>query len=157
MSTQPPPLRRIREGSKECHSEGHSHAEGGPWSPIHKSDTPPKCRKSLVGANDCRTRRRLRCCDQHHLAMEDKSPGIYRDVQGGLEAANDCVELSMFERRWLHLPEHEVFMRAGAETPVYTPFLEHVPPDPRAGEFWLTNRAPDRWKNKQRIEHSEGH
>ena len=30
---------------------------------------------------------------------------------------------------------------------------EHVPPDPRAGEFWLRNRRPDRWKDKQHINH----
>lgn len=32
-----------------------------------------------------------------------------------------------------------------------------MPPDPRAGEFWfwLTNRASDRWKHNQKIEHNE--
>ena len=24
----------------------------------------------------------------------------------------------------------------------------HIPPDPRAAEFWLTNRQPDKWRHK---------
>lgn len=28
----------------------------------------------------------------------------------------------------------------------------HVPPDPRAGEFWLRNRRPDRWKDAKQLE-----
>ena len=39
--------------------------------------------------------------------------------------------------------------------PVLVPYCEHVPPDSRAGEFWLTNRRPDCWKNKRSIEHNE--
>lgn len=27
----------------------------------------------------------------------------------------------------------------------------HIPPDPRAGEFWLTNRQPEKWKYPQRV------
>jgi hypothetical protein len=28
----------------------------------------------------------------------------------------------------------------------------HVPPDPRAREFWLRNRRPDRWKDAKQLE-----
>jgi transposase-like protein len=74
----------------------------------------------------------------------------------GLEAATDRVEHSMFERAVGYTHESmKIFMPAGAKEPVYALYLEHVPPDPRAGEFWLTNRAPDRWKNKQNVEHNE--
>lgn len=31
---------------------------------------------------------------------------------------------------------------------------EHVPPDTAAGKFWLTNRAGNRWRDKQDHEHS---
>ena len=36
--------------------------------------------------------------------------------------------------------------------------VRHIPPDPRAGEFWLTNRQPDLWKYKPEggSEESEG-
>lgn len=83
-------------------------------------------------------------------------PEFFESCRLGLEAATARVEHSMFERAVGYTHEAmKIFMPAGAEKPVYAPYLEHVPPDPRAGEFWLTNRAPDRWKNKQSIEHNE--
>lgn len=81
-------------------------------------------------------------------------PEFFESCRLGLEAATERVEHSMFERAVGYTHEAtKIFMPAGASKPVYAPYLEHVPPDPRAGEFWLTNRAPDRWKNKQNIEH----
>jgi hypothetical protein len=62
----------------------------------------------------------------------------------------------MFERAVGYTREStKIFLPAGASKPVYAPFLEHVPPDPRADEFWLINRAPDRWKNKKGIAYNE--
>src|SRR6185312_7516231 len=47
----------------------------------------------------------------------------------------------------------KVFQSNGV--PLIVPYREHVPPDTKAAEFWLTNRAPGRWKNRQNIEHNE--
>lgn len=60
----------------------------------------------------------------------------------------------MFERAVVYTHESvKIFLPAGASKPVYSPYLEHVPLDQRAAEFWLTNRALDRWKHKQNLEH----
>ncbi|OPH82894.1 hypothetical protein [Nitrobacter vulgaris] len=81
---------------------------------------------------------------------------FFESCRLGLESATDRVERSMFERAVGYTHEStKIFLPAGASKPVYAPYLEHVPPDPRAGEFWLTNRAPDRWKHKQKIEQNE--
>jgi hypothetical protein len=45
-------------------------------------------------------------------------------------------------------------MPANAEKPVYAPYIEHYAPDVTAQIFWLKNRRPDRWREKQEIEHS---
>ncbi|OPH81827.1 hypothetical protein [Nitrobacter vulgaris] len=83
-------------------------------------------------------------------------PEFFESCRLGLEAATDRIERSMFERAVGYTHEStKIFMPAGASKPVYASYLEHVPPDPRAGEFWLTNRAPDRWKHKQKIEQNE--
>jgi hypothetical protein len=75
---------------------------------------------------------------------------FFESCRVGLEVANDRVEHSLYERAVGYTHEStKIFMPAGAFEPVYAPYLEHVPPDPRAGEFWLTNRAPERWKNRQ--------
>jgi hypothetical protein len=83
-------------------------------------------------------------------------PEFFESCRLGAEAANERVEHSMFERAVGYTHEAtKIFMPAGATAPVYAPYLEHVPPDPRAAEFWLTNRAADRWKHKQNVEHNE--
>lgn len=37
--------------------------------------------------------------------------------------------------------------------PVIVPYVEHYPPDPKAIEFWLKNRQPDKWRDKVEVEH----
>jgi len=32
---------------------------------------------------------------------------------------------------------------------------KHVPPDPRAAIFWLKNRRPDKWSDRQVLEHTD--
>jgi hypothetical protein len=74
------------------------------------------------------------------------------------KAATDRVERCMFERAVGCTHENvKIFLPSGASKPVYAPYLKHVPPDPRAGEFWLTNRAPTRWKHKQSLEQETPH
>jgi hypothetical protein len=81
-------------------------------------------------------------------------PEFIESCRLGIEAATDRVERCMFERAVGYTHESvKIFLPAGASKPVYAPYLKHVPPDPRAGEFWLTNRAPARWKHKQSVEH----
>jgi hypothetical protein len=80
-------------------------------------------------------------------------PEFIESCRLGPEAATERVEHSMFERAVGYTRDSvKIFLPAGARKPIYAPYLKHVPPDPRAGEFWLTNRAPDRWKHKQNIE-----
>ena len=44
----------------------------------------------------------------------------------------------------------KLFMHEGKI--IREPVKVHVPPDPRAGEFWLRNRRPDRWKDSKQLE-----
>lgn len=37
---------------------------------------------------------------------------------------------------------------------IETPCVEHVPPSDTAAIFWLKNRRPESWRDKQEIEHS---
>lgn len=46
----------------------------------------------------------------------------------------------------------KIFMPAGAESPVYAPYREHVPPDPGACKLWLTNRRRDEWADTAKHE-----
>lgn len=69
----------------------------------------------------------------------------------GRDAADRRVEQSFYERAVGYTYDSEkVFVVQGAV--IRAPTKEHVPPDPRAAEFWLRNRCPDRWKDIKQLE-----
>jgi hypothetical protein len=69
----------------------------------------------------------------------------------GQEAADDRVEASYYERAVGYTYDSEkLFMHEGKI--IREPLKVHVPPDPRAAEFWLRNRRPDRWKDAKQLE-----
>lgn len=68
----------------------------------------------------------------------------------GREAADERVEQSFYERAVGYTYDSEKLLVVQGEV-IREPIKEHVPPDPRAAEFWLRNRRPDHWKDtKQR-------
>lgn len=76
-------------------------------------------------------------------------------LRGGKAFADDRVERSLFQRAiGYEQDEVKIFMPANAENPVYAPFIAKVAPDTTAAIFWLKNRRPERWRDKQEIEHS---
>jgi hypothetical protein len=66
---------------------------------------------------------------------------------------DDLVEQSLFERaRGYSHPEDKIISgKYGVEI---VPTIKHYPPDTTACIFWLKNRRPDRWRDKQEVEHS---
>lgn len=72
----------------------------------------------------------------------------------GKEAADDRVEASLYHRACGYTHEAvKIFMPAGATAPVIAPYREHYPPDTTAASLWLRNRRPEKWRDKQEIEH----
>ena len=69
----------------------------------------------------------------------------------GREAADERVEQSFYERAVGYTYDSEKIVVAQGEV-VRAPIKEHIPPDPRAAEFWLRNRRPDRWKDSKQLE-----
>jgi hypothetical protein len=75
----------------------------------------------------------------------------------GKAVADDRVERSLYHRAVGYSHDAvKIFMPAGAPKPVYAPFTEHFPPDTTAAIFWLKNRKPADWRDKQEIEHTGG-
>ena len=71
---------------------------------------------------------------------------------------NDCkaladheVERSLYERAcgYSH-PEDKIFNNNGE--PLIVKTIKHYPPDPTAMIFWLKNRQPQNWRDKQEVE-----
>lgn len=76
-------------------------------------------------------------------------------TQLGKEAADERVEDALYHRAlgYSHAAV-KIFMPAGASEPVYAEYVEHFPPDTAAASLWLRNRKPDKWRDKQDVEHS---
>ena len=62
--------------------------------------------------------------------------------------ADKEVERSLYERAcgYSH-PEDKIFNDQG--TPLIVPTVKHYAPDTTAGIFWLKNRQPGKWRDKQ--------
>jgi hypothetical protein len=74
-------------------------------------------------------------------------------LKAGKEVSDERVERSLFSRATGY--EHdEVDIRVVAGALVRTPIRKYYPPDTTAAIFWLKNRKPAEWRDKQDIEHS---
>lgn len=62
------------------------------------------------------------------------------------------VEKSLFDRAtgYSH-PEDKIFNDQGV--PLIVPTIKHYPPDPVSMIFWLKNRQPAKWRDKQEHDH----
>jgi DNA-binding XRE family transcriptional regulator len=82
-----------------------------------------------------------------------KDPNFLESLKAEKEIADARVERSLFERAtgYSHA-EDKIFNDNG--TPLVVPTVKHYAPDTTAAIFWLKNRKPKEWRDKQDIEHS---
>lgn len=76
-------------------------------------------------------------------------------LKAGKEIADERVERSLFQKAiGYEQDEVKIFMPANAPEPVYAPYRAKVAPDTTAAIFWLKNRRPDLWRDKNQTEHT---
>lgn len=74
-------------------------------------------------------------------------------LKTGKDEADERVERSLFARATGY--EHdEIDIRVVDGKIVKTPIRKHYPPDATSMIFWLKNRKPEQWRDKQELEHS---
>jgi hypothetical protein len=81
-----------------------------------------------------------------------KHPEFFQSLKRGKdEFDTDVIENSLAKRAsgYSH-PDVHISNYQGKIT--VTPIIKHYPPDPTSMIFWLKNRRPDRWRDKQSIE-----
>lgn len=84
-------------------------------------------------------------------------PEFSEAIKEAKDIADDMVEASLFQRATGYSAKAvKIFMPAGAKEPTIVPYVENYPPDPTAMIFWLKNRKPKDWRDKQEVEHSGG-
>lgn len=71
----------------------------------------------------------------------------------GKDLADKRVEDSLYQRAMGYSHE-DVDIRVIDGQVVQTPIIKHYPPDSTSMIFWLKNRKPKDWRDKQDVEHS---
>jgi hypothetical protein len=81
--------------------------------------------------------------------------GFCASLKVGKEAADNRVEQSLYRRATGYSFDAEkLFHYQGAV--IRADYVEHTPPDVTACIFWLKNRRPDEWREKQEGETPAG-
>ncbi len=77
-------------------------------------------------------------------------PEFLVSLKAGKAISDAEVERSLFERAtgYSH-PEDKIFNDNG--TPLVVPITKRYPPDTTAAIFWLKNRRPNDWREKQQV------
>ncbi len=76
------------------------------------------------------------------------NPEFFQVLKDAKAEADDQVELSLFKRAKGYTRTVERLGPGG----VVVPCVEEMPPDPVSCIFWLKNRRPKQWRDKQDIE-----
>lgn len=84
---------------------------------------------------------------------KNESDEFCQSLKSGKTEADERVERSLFARA-LGYEHPEVDIRVVDKEIIQTPIIKHYPPDTTAAIFWLKNRKPTEWRDKQEVEHA---
>jgi hypothetical protein len=91
------------------------------------------------------------------LGKGARFPEFVAALKLGKKESDERVERSLYNRAIGYSYDAvKIFLPYGSTTPIYAPYVEHVPPDTTAAIFWLKNRDPARWRDAWQLEHITG-
>lgn len=107
----------------------------------------------LLGATDKEMADFFDVSEQTINAWKKAHPKFLESIKKGKARADAEVASKLFHRAtgYEH-PDVHVSNHQGEIT--VTPLTKHYPPDTTAAIFWLKNRQPAKWRDKQDIEHT---
>ncbi len=84
-----------------------------------------------------------------------KYPDFSEALKKGKDIADSNVVASLYHRATGYSHEDiDIKMYEGGI--IETPYIKHYPPDATSAIFWLKNRQPKKWRDKQVTEHEGG-
>ena len=109
----------------------------------------------LLGATDVELARFFEVAEATISNWKNAHPEFLEALKEGKEQADAKVAQSLYHRA-LGYSHSAVKIVADAKTGAehIVPYTERFPPDTTACIFWLKNRRPDMWRDKQTHEHS---
>lgn len=84
-------------------------------------------------------------------------PAFSESLKLGKEAADARVERSLYQKAIGYSHEAvKIFANTNTGTEVIVPYVEHHAPDTTAAIFWLKNRRPQEWRDRQELTGADG-
>lgn len=104
-----------------------------------------------LGATDIQLANFFGVCDKTIDNWKSSHPEFLRSLKESKAELDNRVVRSLFERaKGYSHPEQKVFCNNGEITTHET--TKHYPPESTAMIFWLKNRQPEKWRDKQEID-----
>ena len=108
---------------------------------------------ATCGMTDKEMAELLGVTEQTFNNWKKKFPEFFESLKNWKMEADEKVERSLFERACGYEHEEDKIFNANGKALVVST-IKRYPPDPTAAIFWLKNRQPKEWRDKQEIEHS---
>jgi hypothetical protein len=114
-------------------------------------------RMAYLGATDRDLAAAFNCTIKCIWDWKVLHPAFGEALKVGKKEADERVEHSLCQNAVGYSYDAvKIFLPYGSTTPIYAPYIEHVPPDTTAGIFWLKNRNPTQWRDAWQLEHVTG-
>lgn len=109
----------------------------------------------LLGAVDKEIANFFGVSEQTLNTWKKKHPEFLESLKEAKEEADSKVIRSLFERAtgYSH-PEDKIFNQGGEA--LIVPTTKHYPPDATSMIFWLKNRQPEKWRDRQEHTGADG-
>lgn len=104
-----------------------------------------------LGATDREAAEFFKVAESTLYLWKHTQPEFSEALKVGKEMADARVEQSLY-RKAVGYSFDAVKMHAYEGVVSITPYVEHVPPSDTAAIFWLKNRKPDQWRDKQDVD-----
>jgi hypothetical protein len=107
----------------------------------------------LLNLSDAEIANTFEIPEQTLSRWKTQFPDLREAMSRGRELADANVAERLFNRAMGYEAKAvKIFMPAGAESPVYAPYIEHHPPDTQAASLWLRNRQPQKWRERTDVQ-----
>lgn len=107
-----------------------------------------------LGATDKDLAEFFKVTEQTINNWKKAKPEFFEALKNAKDEADEKVEKSLFQRATGYQHEEDKIFNANGE-PLIVPTVKRYPPDTVAAIFWLKNRKPEQWREKQEIDYTD--
>ena len=108
----------------------------------------------LLGATDKELADFFNVCEATINNWKIKHPSFLESIKKGKEIADATVAEKLFHRATGYSHEEVKLSQSEGKFTDEKVVTKHYAPDATAAIFWLKNRQPDKWRDKQEVDHS---